>query len=544
MSCDCNTPFGENSSYGSVCRPDIPYPSVSHESVPSLIDNLVTALYGSFTPTAQNPNPYNTKSIVNGKVVWNIACDPNNTANVAGISRNAGEGLLCYILRVLNQTGIVGAVTLNGVQTLTNKTLVSPVMNGEINFGDATIVGGNFNGLTAAFANDIAGGSSGQLLYQSASGVTSKLETGDAGYILQSQGTSAPQWVAPSSSTTAGNIGGGLAGSIPYQTAVDTTTMLAAGTNGQILQTNGTAPSWTSSFTGNSATATTATNLSGGSINGTSGTLSGGLSVTGNVTANKFNGQVIGNVTGNLLGNVTGNVTGSSGSCTGNATSATTASEATKLQSAKTIQLTGIISSSAIPFDGSSDITIPTSGGDNPIQLCKAWVNFNGTTGGTWAGGASTVTRVAASTTAKVTTTNDHGLTTGNTVYALTGVVAGSYTVTVLTITTFTITTVATTALTAVAITFQGSIIRSSYNVSSITKNGTGYYTINFTNPMADANYSLGGIVGQAASQVGQSIMLKADVAPTTTGVQIKVQQGNLTTNTDAPYVCVQVFGN
>ena len=32
--------------------------------------------------------------------------------------------------------------------------------------------------------------------------------------------------------------------------------------------------------------------------------------------------------------------------------------------------------------------------------------------------------------------------------------------------------------------------IRASYNVSSITDNGTGQYTVNFTNAFADANYS------------------------------------------------------
>jgi hypothetical protein len=34
--------------------------------------------------------------------------------------------------------------------------------------------------------------------------------------------------------------------------------------------------------------------------------------------------------------------------------------------------------------------------------------------------------------------------------------------------------------------------IRASYNVSSITDNGTGDYTINFTNAMPDANYTYG----------------------------------------------------
>ena len=35
--------------------------------------------------------------------------------------------------------------------------------------------------------------------------------------------------------------------------------------------------------------------------------------------------------------------------------------------------------------------------------------------------------------------------------------------------------------------------IRASYNVSSITDNGTGHYTVNFTTALADANYSVSG---------------------------------------------------
>jgi hypothetical protein len=38
--------------------------------------------------------------------------------------------------------------------------------------------------------------------------------------------------------------------------------------------------------------------------------------------------------------------------------------------------------------------------------------------------------------------------------------------------------------------------IRASYNVSSITDNGTGDYTINFTNALADINYSAIGSAG------------------------------------------------
>lgn len=125
-----------------------------------------------------------------------------------------------------------------------------------------------------------------------------------------------------------------------------------------------------------------------------------------------------------------------------------------------------------------------------PVFGCRAWVNFNGTAAGTFAGGASTVTRIAGSTTATITTTTAHGLTSGNIVYAASGVVAGTYTVTVLTSTTFTITTAATTALSAVAITFNFATIRAAGNINSVAKLGTGDYAINLTTAMPDANYA------------------------------------------------------
>jgi hypothetical protein len=42
--------------------------------------------------------------------------------------------------------------------------------------------------------------------------------------------------------------------------------------------------------------------------------------------------------------------------------------------------------------------------------------------------------------------------------------------------------------------------IRGSFNVSSITDNGTGDYTINFTNAMPDTNYNVTGSANRAAS--------------------------------------------
>jgi len=101
-----------NDNYNNICRQDIPYPQVSPESVPSLISNLVNALYGEIT-----------KSVENGRVVWNVPCDPNNTAEIDGFPRLPDEGLLCYIIRYFDvfAPSLINAVTINGTQTITGQ---------------------------------------------------------------------------------------------------------------------------------------------------------------------------------------------------------------------------------------------------------------------------------------------------------------------------------------------------------------------------------------------------------------------------------------
>jgi len=51
---------------------------------------------------------------------------------------------------------------------------------------------------TATTATNLAGGSNGTIPYQSASGTTQMLAVGTAGYVLQTNGAGAPTWVAPS----------------------------------------------------------------------------------------------------------------------------------------------------------------------------------------------------------------------------------------------------------------------------------------------------------------------------------------------------------
>lgn len=79
------------------------------------------------------------------------------------------------------------------------------------------------------------------------------------------------------SATTATNLAGGAAGSVPYQASSGSTSMLAAGTNGQVLTLASGVPSWATPTTG------TVTSVGGtGTVSGIS--LSGAVTSSGDLT--------------------------------------------------------------------------------------------------------------------------------------------------------------------------------------------------------------------------------------------------------------------
>jgi len=82
--------------------------------------------------------------------------------------------------------------------------------------------------------------------------------------------------------------------------------------------------------------------------------------------------------------------------------------------------------------------------------------------------------------------------------------------------------------------------IRLSYNVSSVTRNGTGDYTLNLTNALADANYSVVYTPGSGATGSYFSVN-GAVAAPTTTAC--RVVSGTVTsTVVDSAYSYVAIF--
>ena len=87
--------------------------------------------------------------------------------------------------------------------------------------------------------------------------------------------------------------------------------------------------------------------------------------------------------------------------------------------------------------------------------------------------------------------------------------------------------------------------IRASFNVSSITDNGTGDYTVNFTNAMTDANYSCLPVCSQSATGEyanGQAVDVTIATNFSTSSVIISCSNGNLVTMTDMEIVNVAIF--
>jgi len=86
--------------------------------------------------------------------------------------------------------------------------------------------------------------------------------------------------------------------------------------------------------------------------------------------------------------------------------------------------------------------------------------------------------------------------------------------------------------------------IRASGNVSSITDNGTGDYTVNFTTAMPDANYGLSIGNENFATATNDTVLVGVAnaVAPTTTALRITVHRTANAVLWDIPIICIAIF--
>jgi len=187
--------------------------------------------------------------------------------------------------RLAGQVTSTNTLNVYGNINATSTTSGALQVIGGVGVGQNLYVGGMIYGTLAnasSTATNIAGGTAGQLVYQTAPGVTSFTGPGTLGQILVSQGTSAPLYVNTSSiqvgsACLANNISGGAAGSIHYQSAANVTTFLSlSGTAGSLLVAGASAPQYATNVQATSGTGSQTT-ASGQSLVVTSG----GLGVKG-----------------------------------------------------------------------------------------------------------------------------------------------------------------------------------------------------------------------------------------------------------------------
>ena len=92
-------------------------------------------------------------------------------------------------------------------------------------------------------------------------------------------------------------------------------------------------------------------------------------------------------------------------------------------------------------------------------------------------------------------------------------------------------------------------VVRASFNVSSVTYNATGDYTVNFTNAMPDINYSTNlsgngayGVDRSAHPSLYENISAATESAPTTTSCKVGFANNGGSAGQDLKYICVSVF--
>ena len=83
--------------------------------------------------------------------------------------------------------------------------------------------------------------------------------------------------------------------------------------------------------------------------------------------------------------------------------------------------------------------------------------------------------------------------------------------------------------------------IRASGNVTSITDNGTGDYTVNFTTAMSDASYSISNAAQRDVDNGACITGISVTTSPTTSAVRV-VSKGDSNVLVDVAYYCVSIF--
>ena len=285
-----------------------------------------------------------------------------------------------YLENIITGVGIQSSGTVIGTEfTTLNFIGTGNTIVGVGNTVNISINSSEFAGFaqTAGIATNLSGGAGGQVVYQSATDTTAFLSNGTVGQVLVSNGgTNAPQWAD-----------GASTGAIDGITIQDEGSIVGSGGSVSILNFEGSAITATAS--GNISTITV-TIPSIPDVNGSAGIAStardviGGigslssLSVTGISTLGtvEINSGVITATTGivtyygdgQYLDNI---ITDSeiSNQSVAFAQTAGIATEATRLQTARTFEITGDVVASPISFNGTGNVSLAATIQPNSVAL-------------------------------------------------------------------------------------------------------------------------------------------------------------------------------
>jgi hypothetical protein len=214
-----------------------------------------------------------------------------------------GSGTVTSV-SVASSNGFAGTVanpTTNATITLT--TTVTGLLKGNGTTVSAATVGTDYSVGTSALTTGI-------LKSTTTTGALTIAVAGDFPTLNQS---------TTGNAATATNIAGGANGSIPYQTASNTTTFLAAGSNTNVLTLASGVPTWAAP-----ASSGTVTSVSVASANGFAGTVANATSTPAITVSTTVTGILYGNGT-SVATAIAGNFPTLNQNTTGNASTSTTA---------------------------------------------------------------------------------------------------------------------------------------------------------------------------------------------------------------------------
>jgi hypothetical protein len=209
-------------------------------TAPNARTNLGATTLGSNLFTITNPSAITFPRFNADNTVSSLNAADFRTAIGAGTSSTTGT------VTSVGGTGTVNGITLSGTVTTSGNLTLGGTLSGvslttQVT-GTLPIANGGSGATTAqtamnAFAGAVTSGS--YLRGNGTNVVMSAIQVADVPTLNQNTTGNA------TTATTATNLAGGSAGTIPYQSAAGTTVQLAAGTAGRMLMSNGAAaPSW------------------------------------------------------------------------------------------------------------------------------------------------------------------------------------------------------------------------------------------------------------------------------------------------------------